>query len=628
MQNSCIVRSLAPAALLGLAVTTTALAGDLNPPPGDIAPTMTSLDRLEPRRCINDLPAAADAVHVISEGGHYFLAADITGKFNAHGILVATTEDVTIDLNGFSLNGVPGSLDGIRIDGGGGGAGGMRAGISTSRSNIRRSSASKISSWGGDGIDVSNCDTLDCASLDIIGCSGHGIVCLETKNVIHRDIAARNCLLDGLRVADIGEGAFGKVYRGFTDCAIDACGGNGITVETDLDNAEISVRSSSSSSCTGDGVSALHVSPGGGGGVPTGAGVVTIKDVTVNANNGTGIRIAFAPNTKINCQCSHLRSAGNGGDGMACLSTNPASPHDGTLWSITDSDFSSNGGDGLRSENPLYIGTTKSGNNALYGGRFSVSDPFVMAAVMDHCATKSNGAGGVRVPIGRFSPTFCQITDEGGPGVTLDMGCLVMTECSVHHCAGDGVAVTGTINAQNSTFRRNSGRGVAGGLGTMTMTNCAMELNEGDGATFTDCTTVTLESCVLNENTGNGVTCSSAGVPIRWCAPECMSHRNTGNGFDLNNCDGGQLIECKTSGNGGRGVFCRPAFTNGTIERCTSSGDQGGIHVAGTGNLIRACSAKNGPLGAFVFAQGNAAGPIIDPASLASSCTPHANVLH
>ena len=63
--------------LLGL--LSLAMAGDLEPsaPP---APTMTSLDKVEPRVCVMSLPGSQQAVHVISEPGNYYLTEDLVGE--------------------------------------------------------------------------------------------------------------------------------------------------------------------------------------------------------------------------------------------------------------------------------------------------------------------------------------------------------------------------------------------------------------------------------------------------------------------------------------------------------------------------------------------------------------------
>lgn len=88
--------------------------GPLDPPPGPPQPTMRTLDEIEPRIDISTLAGSAAALHVISQPGSYYLTRSIIGADGKGGIRVAS-DNVTIDLSGFTLQGVPGSLDGIEI---------------------------------------------------------------------------------------------------------------------------------------------------------------------------------------------------------------------------------------------------------------------------------------------------------------------------------------------------------------------------------------------------------------------------------------------------------------------------------------------------------------------------------
>jgi len=90
------------------------VAGPLDPPPGPPVSTMKTLDEIEPRIAVNTLPGDATSTHVISQSGSYYLTARIVGEIDKSGILILA-DDVTLDLNGFSLQGVAGSIDGITV---------------------------------------------------------------------------------------------------------------------------------------------------------------------------------------------------------------------------------------------------------------------------------------------------------------------------------------------------------------------------------------------------------------------------------------------------------------------------------------------------------------------------------
>jgi len=79
-----------------------ARAGDLSPPPGPVMPT----DRVRIHGPTQAIPV------VIDEPGSYVLTGSITGVAGEHGIVIES-DNVTLDLNGFSVTGVAGSLSGI-----------------------------------------------------------------------------------------------------------------------------------------------------------------------------------------------------------------------------------------------------------------------------------------------------------------------------------------------------------------------------------------------------------------------------------------------------------------------------------------------------------------------------------
>lgn len=77
-------------------------------PPGPPAPVMKSLAEVEPRTAITNLPIT------ITDSGSYYLVGTLTGVSGSNGVTIAAN-DVKLDLNGFALQGVPGSLTGISV---------------------------------------------------------------------------------------------------------------------------------------------------------------------------------------------------------------------------------------------------------------------------------------------------------------------------------------------------------------------------------------------------------------------------------------------------------------------------------------------------------------------------------
>lgn len=91
-------------------------AGPLTPPPGPVASTGKTLTEVEPRIAINaaNTPGSANAQFRITAPGSYYLTGNITGEAGKSAIEIASSH-VSLDLMGFALLGVPGSLSGVLL---------------------------------------------------------------------------------------------------------------------------------------------------------------------------------------------------------------------------------------------------------------------------------------------------------------------------------------------------------------------------------------------------------------------------------------------------------------------------------------------------------------------------------
>lgn len=118
---------------------------------------------MEARAPITALPC------VITQGGSYYLTSDLTGVEGSHGIAI-TADNVTIDLNGFSLTGVEGSLRGIFVNG-------ARKNISVRNGTIRH--------WGTTGVDLGSACNSILSDLRVSNNLGIGIAAGDTSVVTH-----------------------------------------------------------------------------------------------------------------------------------------------------------------------------------------------------------------------------------------------------------------------------------------------------------------------------------------------------------------------------------------------------------------------------------------------------------
>ncbi len=191
-------RAVVVAALAALVPCSQLHAGPLDPPPGPIASTPKPLAELEPRIAINSTNTPGDAISVfrIPGCGSYYLTSNVAGQPGKHAIFAPAFPgggEVTIDLNGFTLTGVPGSLNGVNAAG---------------TVNVRNGAANL---WGGAGISVSRGILRD---LHVSTNAGHGLV--ANWGVVISHCVAEGNGANGIHVSDVSriESCVSKVNTG------------------------------------------------------------------------------------------------------------------------------------------------------------------------------------------------------------------------------------------------------------------------------------------------------------------------------------------------------------------------------------------------------------------------------
>lgn len=169
-----------------LALVGIAAAGPLNPPAGAVTSTAKPLSEVEARTAVNDANTPGDfaSVFKITQSGSYYLTGNITVPNAKNGVQILAS-DVTLDLNGFTINGQAGSAHGVWV---GGGLGRVR---------IRNGT---ITTMGADGVNLTataaDGGVYSVEDITAIGCNGDGI---EMRNG-----TVRNCHL----VANTGYGVY------------------------------------------------------------------------------------------------------------------------------------------------------------------------------------------------------------------------------------------------------------------------------------------------------------------------------------------------------------------------------------------------------------------------------------
>ncbi len=205
----------------------------------------------------------------IEECGSYFLTRCLTGVPESAGITI-DADDVTLDLNGFALIGVPGSLQGIAVQAG-------RRNVAVLNGTLR--------SWGRDGFDAANAADAYLHDLRASGNGGSGLI-VGFGGII-RDCTASGNGDDGLILGlggivsrstandNGGNGIVAPFAATATGCVIEACTARG--------NSFVGISA-------GDGSTVSHsaVTLNGTGGVSVGLGC-NVVECTVLLNGEDGI---------------------------------------------------------------------------------------------------------------------------------------------------------------------------------------------------------------------------------------------------------------------------------------------------------------------------------------------------
>ena len=190
-------------------------------PPGAPAPTMKTLSQLEPRTPVESLP------FFISQPGSYYLTTNLTGTTGANGITILSS-DVTLDLNGFALTGVPASFHGIVL-------GGVVTNIVVRNGTVR--------GWSALGIQGANARNSQFKDLALADNGGDGISagagnsisgCVASGNATNGIACTDGCIITGcVATSNGGAGIAAGNASTISGCLSRLNGTDGIQVASD-----------------------------------------------------------------------------------------------------------------------------------------------------------------------------------------------------------------------------------------------------------------------------------------------------------------------------------------------------------------------------------------------------------
>jgi hypothetical protein len=247
-------------------------------------------------------------VYVISAPGSYCLAANVVGVAGKNGITI-NANNVTLDLGGFAVLGVGGSLNGILAN--------------VSYHLVIRNGS--ISYWGGHGLDGTAGALARVDDLRVSGNGGNGLV-INSGSQVTNCVAAQN--------GGVGIAVSNNVL--VTGCVSSLNGGHGFGLGT----------ASTIKSCLAFGNAGSGISTGG-------VNYLTVIDCNANTNTGGGIAVlARAFITSSTAEGNSVVGISVGGSSTVSNCHASGNTGDGILASVgsavTGSTASANTGDGIK----------------------------------------------------------------------------------------------------------------------------------------------------------------------------------------------------------------------------------------------------------------------------------------
>ncbi len=575
--------ALAFTASLFLQVAPRAHAQGLLVPPGPPAPLFKTLEQVEPRRPIASLP------YVINQPGSYYLTTNLFGVAGQNGITI-NAACVTIDMMGFDMVGVGGSLSGYSL------APGAQAYIYNGC----------IRNWGQDGVNGAGAGASAVLErLRVHANQRNGIALAGGSQV-------RQCVASSNQRTGISAGLDSNV----DDCSVIANGQHGIQVSSGA-NVRRCVASANAASgiTTGDGSSVLNCNATDSGvntsgtapGISVGGGC-TVRDCTTRNNSGNGITATFGSNIannscrdnlgnniEVSQECLVSQNAcdddtvNRGQSGIRVTSNNNRIDHNTVtetirgLW-ITSVDNEVIGNTVLRNSTNYVI---QPGNQlSILLGQIPETIPWPAYVELAGTLRGASGENGITVTTNdvtidlKGQSLFGVGGSLSGIRVSGFRTNIVVRNGTVRNWGLEGIRADDSYNSSYSDLRvsGNGATGLLSGNGAA-IKGVTVRANRGTGLfTGTGCS---VTECASSENLLDGIVAQSGST-----ISTCSAYNNGRHGFSANS--GSTVSQCSAYSNT-NGIV---ASGGTTVIHCTAYLNATNGIIANTGSRISGCTVR------------------------------------
>lgn len=477
--------------LMGLAVRDTAAQGSLVPP-GAPASSMKTLQQVEPR-----FPISSPA-YSITRPGSYYLETNLTTTGIAAGIMIFTN-NVTIDLMGFSIEGATNALNGIGVSGvrkniviRNGVIQGFAYGVEAYLADNSRISDLRVYACRNDGIRIGQYATVE--NCQVAENKGDGIKGYQSVSVVNCgsssngadgiDVGPESSVVKCLVTDNQGSGIRAAPKSTVEHCQVIESGVSGVVLVRDsavrhceiLYSGQEGVLVSSNSNYVEDN----HVAGGGVGLVVNGHGNIIANNVVQdNADN-----YDLSPTNSLDLIISQipesidwparLRLNGDlyGYSGIIINSDNVTVDLNG--FSLVGRNSGSPGINVQVSCRDLVVRNGTLRGWAGEGLDASLADN----GMLENVSAYANGGDGLVVGDG-WSISHCRAQGNGGDGLMGGQSCSA-DNCVAYQNTGAGIYLSHGSNLHDCTAKENQSHGIAAGGNTI-IRDCTSTQNGADG---------------------------------------------------------------------------------------------------------------------------------------------------